>query len=57
MPAAALVVPIPANGSRTVSPAKENIRISRSASSSGKAHGCRGSGSGEMSQTDDEETA
>src|SRR5260370_342505 len=34
-PAASVVEPVPAKGSRTVSPAKENIRMSRSASSRG----------------------
>src|SRR6266508_2071931 len=34
------VVPLPMNGSSTVSPTKENIRISRYGSSSGKGAGC-----------------
>src|SRR5690606_33730289 len=37
--AAADVVPVPRNGSNTVSPANENIRTSRSASVSGKGAG------------------
>src|ERR1035438_5020775 len=37
--AAMLVVPVPANGSRTVSPTNENRRINRSASSAGYGAG------------------
>ena len=38
--AARLVVPVPRNGSRTVSPTKLNIRTNRSANSDGKGAGC-----------------
>ena len=34
------VVPVPANGFKTVSPADENILIKRSASTIGKGAGC-----------------